>query len=49
MSPSEMAGVAIRTSPIEFFAELFVLSAGFDHEDVAVFARAVDLAVRRDR
>ena len=28
--------------------ELFVLSAGFDHVDIAVFARAVDLAVRRD-
>ena len=28
--------------------ELLVLSTGFDHVDVAVFARAVDLAVRRD-
>ena len=49
ITPSEIAGVAIRVSPIELVAMCLNGLAGFDHQHLAVFIRQIDLAVGRHR
>ena len=49
ITPSDSAGVAISSSPIEFVATCLNVRARGDDEDVAVLARQVDLAVGRHR
>ena len=49
IAPSDSAGVAISSSPIELVARCLNVAARGDDQDLAVLVRQVDLAVGRHR